>query len=312
MIVELQIRNCTGTILHYRVVDLLQNYNDLSNQVLPGMYPNKENSGYTSSDIYMKDVEMRKLMSWTPRLKIDQRSGTSRNPVSREQPQHGTIPCNMRKSIFLDDINNKIQLYCMYKGRYYIGDVNTANMMNFNLLVGLIRKENIAYTTKKYNDSPEVIGDIGRSVDTHNIYARDYFKNKALYEEKHGDFGYIMYFDCCGNTLIINSSDNEYQSQGLQEVPRNIYEQFLSNTKFNIVEYLGTPREMLRKGRLPNILSHDIKPSITGHNIGLNYYPLEFYDSRNIDYYNRNRFYLNPAKLYSFGSGNQPLYYNMK
>lgn len=291
MIIDLQIRNCTGTILFYRVIDPIENYHDYNIQVLPGMFPAKENKGFTSSDTYIKDVEMQRLMRWQPRLNIDQRSGTTRKVLSREQSQTGSIPCNMRKKIFINDINNKVQLFCIYKGRHYIATFDIAGILNFNILVGLIRKENIAFTTRKYNDSPDVIG---------NNIIPNLINNRAdynIYTEKFGDTGYIMYFDCCGNTLIINSHDNEYQAQGLQEVSLGIYRQFISDPHFSLPNYLATPAQMWNNR--PSIYSRDIKPSITGSNIGLNYFPLVDYDLPNIDYMNRNYMYLNPAKEYT-------------
>jgi hypothetical protein len=199
MIIELQIRNNTGTELFYRIIEPNELRKYYSTQVLPGNYPSSQNSGFASTDTINRDVEDLNLMRWMPKRRIDQRSGMIADGFSHMQNYFSTIPCNMRQSIFLDDVNNTIQLYCISNRGYFITTIDVSRIMNFNILVGLILpQKNILY-----------------------------------------------FFDCCGNSMIVDPNENNFQMQGMQNVTREIFDKFLQNPHFSIPAYLGTSRQKL-------------------------------------------------------------------
>lgn len=284
MIIEVKIRNCTSTILNYHVLGVDSLFEELENDysipTLPGMYPSAQKSGFNDSNIYNEQVEMLTTLNWTPNFQIN--TLNSKSKIFPYQPnlsvRKGEIPCNMITPIFLPDINYKIRLYCQLRNKFYIADLDVYSLMNFNVYVGLTRNENLNVTNAKW----------GKDANYLTAHNRD-------------PYGYIMLFDCRGNTLMINDNESNYYLQGLTPVPRHVYMQFIKNSKFSINEYLTTSKKVIKTQKQPYLTPINNWP---GKDINQqNYRKPEDYDIRNIDYFNRNFPYVTPDKKYYYSYG---------
>jgi hypothetical protein len=153
MIIELQIRNCTGTRLSFHALGPYELELDYSTNSLP------EYSVRSGRTAYMRETEMRTIMSWTPKLRHDSITGAVTNPYDRQKIS-GIIPCDTRQLLFLA-YGIKIKLFCTFRGRQYSGIIDVYKLRNFNVVVGLTGRD-----------------------------------------------GSTVFFDCCGNPLLVDENSN--------------------------------------------------------------------------------------------------------